>query len=92
MFSRLPGKVYRCDVDFVKRKQKLKFPTKRESCVHTYGTKIISVTDISLVNLSKCFLGNRGNFFPYEQTLSIKSKCWCMGRQQQDLIVKVHDT
>ena len=91
MFSRLPGKVYRCDVDFVKRKQKLKFPAKRECCVHAYGTKIISVTDIALVNLSKCFLGNRENFFPNEQALSIKFKV-LVDRQQQDLIIKLHDT
>ena len=90
MFSRLPGKVYRCDVDFVKRKQKLKFPAKRECCVHAYGTKIISVTDIALVNLSKCFLGNRENFFPNEQALSIKFKV-LVDRQQQDLIIKLHD-
>ena len=30
---RLPGKVSRCDADFVKCKQKV-FPLKRESCVH----------------------------------------------------------
>ena len=50
MFSRLPGKVPRCDVDFVKCKQKL--------C--SYGTKIISVAEISPV--SKRDLGTRQNF------------------------------
>ena len=33
MFSRLPGKVSCCDVDFVKCKQKV-FPLSGESCVH----------------------------------------------------------
>ena len=32
MFSRLPGKVSRCNVDFVKFTES--FPDKRESCVH----------------------------------------------------------
>ena len=30
--------------------------------------------EISLVNLSKCFLGNRDNFCPYEQALSTNVK------------------
>ena len=97
MFSRLPGKVSRCDVDFVKCKQKffplsgkvvfiwdenylghrdlacqqarsryqgkLFVPYERNATFH-----IISC-EISLVNLSKCFLGNRDNFCPYEQAL-----------------------
>ena len=34
MFSRLPGKFSRCDVDFVKCKHSESFPAKRESCVN----------------------------------------------------------
>ena len=38
---------------------------------HKATVHIISYQgEISLVNLSKCFLGNRDNFFPYEQALS----------------------
>ena len=47
MFSRLPGKVSRGDVDFVKFKQKV-FPLSGK-VVFIYGIKIISVTDISPV-------------------------------------------
>ena len=48
MFSRLPGKVSRCDVDFVKCKQKV-FPLS-EKVVFIHKTKIISVVEISPVN------------------------------------------
>ena len=90
MFSRLPGKVSRCDVDFVKCKQKV-FPLLAGKLC-SYETKIISVTEIyreeykaifhiisyqgeiSLVNLSKCFFGNRDNFCPYEQALTVWSE------------------
>ena len=92
MFFRLPGKVSRRDVDFVKCKQKvvfiwdknylghrdlacqqarsrypekLFFPYERNATFHI----ILKQGEISLVNLSKCFLGNRDNFCPYEQAL-----------------------
>ena len=45
MFSRLLGKVSRCDVDFVKCKQKV-FRLAEKLC--SYETKTISVTEISL--------------------------------------------
>ena len=61
IFSRLAGKVSRFDVDFVKCKA-------GKLC--SYEIKIISVTEISLVNLSKCFLGDRDNFCPYKQAIS----------------------
>ena len=90
MLSRLPGKVSRCDVDFVNRKfsrlagiyisrsprsrlsaSEISVPGKtfvsheRKATFH-----IISYQgEISLVNLSKCFLGDRDNFCPYEQAL-----------------------
>ena len=55
-FSRLPGKVSRCDVDFVKCKQ-IAFPLGGKLC--SYGIKIISVTEISPV--SKRHFGAREN-------------------------------
>ena len=58
MFSRLPGKVSCCDVDFVKCKQKV-FPLSGK-IVFIYGIKMISVTEISPV--SKRDLGTRENF------------------------------
>ena len=86
MFSRMPGKVSRCDVDFVKCKQKVfplsvcvhmrkilsRSPTSRLSAsqVSVPGKTFVSYErkatfhvvsyqgEISLVNLSKCFLGN----------------------------------
>ena len=57
MFSRLSGKVSRCDVDFVKCKRKV-FPLSGK--VMFIWDKIISVTEISPV--SKRDLGTRENF------------------------------
>ena len=37
--------------------------------LRSYGPNIFS--SIYLVNLSKCFLANRENFFPYEQALIV---------------------
>ena len=56
VFSRLPGKVSRCDVDLVKCKQRV-FPLSGK--VVSFETKIISVTEISPV--SKQDLGTREN-------------------------------
>ena len=99
MFSRLPGKVSRCDVDLVKCKQKV-FPLSGivvflrqqlswsprsrlpASEISVPGETFVSYErkatfhiisyqgEISLVNLSKWFLGNRDNFCPYEQALN----------------------
>ena len=94
-FSRLPGKVSRDDVDFVKCKKQKVFPLSgkvvfiwdkdylgdRDLACHparsrltgklfvSYERKVTFHTifvrsEISLVNLSKCFLANRANFFP----------------------------
>ena len=103
MFSRLPGKVSRGDVDFVKCKQNV-FPLSgkvvfiwdenylghRDLACHqarsrltgklfvsyerkvTFHTIFVSQGEILLVNLSKCFLANRENFFPYDQALRHK--------------------
>ena len=122
MFSRLPGKVSRCDVDFVKRKQKV-FREGGKLC--SYGMKTISVTEISpvskqdlgtrenfsshmnamqlfilfhkqgevsLVNLSKCFLGNRDIFCPYKQAPSIMSNHDVTNMVLNDDLGKFHDT
>ena len=48
MFSRLPGKVSCCDIDFVKCKQNVFRDLAGKLC--SYETKIISVTEISPVS------------------------------------------
>ena len=57
MFSRLPGKVSRYDVDFVSVNRKF---SRLAGKLCSYETKIISVTEISPV--SKRELGTRENF------------------------------
>ena len=104
MFSRLPGKVSRGDVDFVQCKQKV-FPLSgkvvfiwdknylghRDLACHqarsrlagklfaSYERKLtfhtISVRKRDLAcKLVEMFLGNRDNFCPYEQALSVLSR------------------
>ena len=66
MFSRLPGKVSRYGVDFVKCKQKV-FPLSGK--VVLIWEKIISVTEISPV--SKRDLGTRENFSSHMNAMQL---------------------
>ena len=66
MFSRLLGKVSRCDVNFVKCKQKV-FPLSRK--VEFIWHKIISVTEISSV--SKRDLGTWENFSSHMNAMKL---------------------
>ena len=80
MSFRLPGRVCRCDVDFVKCKQKV-FPLSGK-VVFIWGKNYHGHRDLACQQarsryprngkttyyfiMSKCFLGNRDNFCPYE--------------------------
>ena len=44
--------------------------------------------EMSLVNLSKCFLANRDNFFPYEQPVILFFSCRFSGFQE--LSISLH--